>query len=125
MPIIEHRTAPEIPWRPAYRMWELAGAKDGMSSSLSLSVVGAGAGAPLHAHRDDELIVVLDGILEVRLGQEVHRVGADHTVAIPPDVPHSFTSVGEKAARVLIFFPVAYPFEGTTYLEGSPPQSLG
>ena len=69
----------------------------------------------------DELIVILEGVLEVRLGEEVRRVGRDHTLVIPPNVPHGFTIVGTEPARLLTFFPVPAPFDSTTYLEGTPP----
>ena len=121
MPIIDHNTVPETPWRPNYRKWDLAGPKDGISSNLFLSAVGVGAGAPLHFHEEDEIIVVLQGTLEVRLGDEVQLVGADHTVIVPPRVPHAFTAVGTDEARILGFFPTPDPFDHTTYLEGSPP----
>ena len=77
----------------------------------------------LHYHEEDEAIVVLEGTLEVRLGDQVHRVGADHTLLVPPGAPHGFTSVGSVPARVLGFFPSADPFERTTFLEGQPPEA--
>lgn len=122
MPIVDHNGIEETPWRPNYRKWDITRAGDGTTSSdLSYSEVGEGAGAPLHAHEADELIVVLDGVLEVRLGDEIRQVGRDHTVVIPPGVAHGFTSVGPGKARVLAFFPIADPFNHTTYIEGAPP----
>ena len=121
MPIIDHSKVEETPSRPNYRMFDLAGPKDGITSSLSYSKVGPEAGAPLHTHEDDELIVVLEGTLEVRIGDEVHMVGADHTAVVPPNVPHAFTSTGPGDARLLGFFPTPDPFERTRYLEGGPP----
>lgn len=124
MPIIDHRKAKEIPWRPRYRTWEIASAELGATScSLHLSLVEPGAGAPLHTHNTDELIVILDGTLEVRLGDLRQQVSADHTVVVPPMVPHGFTCVGQKAAHILGFFPVSDPFSSHTthYLEGGPP----
>ena len=124
MPIVEHKSLPETPWRPNYRKWDITRHGDGTtSSSLSRSTVGVGAGAPLHTHEADELIVVLEGTLEARLGDEVRRVGADHTLVIPPNMPHSFTSVGPTDARLITFFPVPDPFNHTTYLEGTPAGS--
>ena len=121
MPIIDHAHAHEVPWRPGYRMWDLVGARAGMSSNLSYSTAEVGAGAPLHRHRDEEPILVLEGTVETRIGDEVHVVGPDHTLAVPRQVPHGFTVVGEGAARLPVFFPVPDPFSRTTYLEGSPP----
>ena len=122
MPIIDHSSVPEKPWRPNYRHYELAGPEEGISSRLSYGIVGVGAGAPLHYHEADEIIVIMEGMLEVRLGDEARRVGADHTLVVPPNVPHSFTCVGPGEARLMVFFPVPDPFDHTTYLEGSLPE---
>lgn len=122
MPIIDHRSVPEVPWRPNYRKWDIVGPETGMSTNLSYSVAQVGTGAPLHLHEDDELIVILKGELEVRLGDETRVVGPDHTLAIPPNVEHGFTIVGSSEAEILVFFPVPNPFDRTTYLEGSPPS---
>ena len=123
MPIVDHNSLPETPWRPNYRKWDITRSGDGTtSSSMSYSVVGVGAGAPLHTHEADELIVILDGTVEARLGEDVRRVGADHTLVIPPGTPHGFTNVGPGDARILVFFPVSDPFAHTTYFEGAPPE---
>ena len=124
MPIVDHKTIPETPWRPNYRKWDITREGDGTTSSAAaLSTVGVGAGAPLHRHDADELIVILEGTLEVRLGDEVHQVGADHTLVIPPNAVHGFTSVGPGEARILSFFPVSDPFDHTSYVEGEPPAA--
>ena len=124
MPIVDHNNIPETPWRPNYRQWNIVRPGDGItSSSMDLSTVDVGAGAPLHVHAADELIVVLEGTLEVRLGDEVQKVGPDHTLVIPPHVPHGFTSLGPGPARMIAFFPVPDPFAHTTYLEGQPPEA--
>lgn len=124
MPIVDHNNIPETPWRPNYRQWNITRPGDGTtSSSMDMSTVEVGAGAPLHVHEADELIVILEGTLEVRLGDEVQKVGPDHTLVIPPNVPHGFTSVGPGAARLMGFFPVPDPFAHTTYLEGQPPEA--
>ena len=71
----------------------------------------------------DELIVVLEGTLEVRINDDVYTVGPNHTVVVPPNVPHGFTIVGESDARILGFFPIQDPFDHTQFLEGGPPQA--
>ena len=121
MPIIDHGSVPEVPWRPGYRKWDIVGPDTGMSTNLSYSVAKVGTGAPLHTHQDDELIVILKGEIEVRLRDEIRVVGPEHTIAIPPNVEHGFTVVGDSEAELLAFFPVPKPFDRTTYLEGEPP----
>jgi quercetin dioxygenase-like cupin family protein len=123
MPIVSHGEN-EVPWRHDYRKWEITQPDDGTtSSSMSYSVIGVGAGAPMHTHEADELIVVLEGTLEVRINDDVFTVGADHTIVVPPNVPHGFTIVGDSDARILGFFPIQDPFDHTQFLEGGPPQT--
>ena len=115
MPIIDHNHAPEVPWRPGYRKWDLTTAEHGVT------------GAPLHTHAIDELIVILSGELEVRINGETHRVAKDHTLAVPPGAEHGFTVVGDEPAKLLAIFPSMDPYseENTTYLEGSRPGLAG
>ena len=125
MPIIDHAAAREVPWRPNYRKWLITETGDGTTSTdASLSEVGVGAGAPLHTHEDDELIVVLSGTLRVRIGDESHEVGAEHTVVVPPGAPHGFEAIGDEPARILGFFPAKDPFLRTRFLEGGPPGAV-
>ena len=122
MPIVDHDSAPEVPWRPNYRKWAITQEGDGTTSSnVSHSTVGVSTGAPLHTHEADEIIVVLHGTLRARLGDDVADVTANQTMVIPPNVPHGFTNEGTEDAKILTFFPVQRPFDGTTFLEGEPP----
>ena len=124
MPIVDHANAVEIPWRPGYRRFTLAGKDEGVACSASLSVIEPGAGAPTHFHNTaDEVIVVLDGMLEMWIGDERHLVGPNHTVALPAGVPHGFVAVGPGPARILAFLPQSGEAVATTYLDGGPPQS--
>src|SRR6266849_6093861 len=84
MPIIANDQAAEIPWRPGYRRFTLAGQEQGVACSASYSVLEPGAGAPLHRHDDlDEVLIVVEGKLDMRIGDERHLVGADQTISIP------------------------------------------
>jgi quercetin dioxygenase-like cupin family protein len=124
MPIVDHANAVEIPWRPGYRRFTLAGKDEGVACSASLSVIEPGAGAPTHFHNTaDEVIVVLDGMLEMWIADERRLVGANHTVALPAGVPHGFVAVGPGPARILAFLPQSGEAVATTYLDGGPPQS--
>ena len=122
MPIVANAEAREVPWRPGYRSFTLAGRNQGIACVSSYSVIEPGSGAPLHFHENvDEIIIVLEGTLDFRLGDERRLVGADHTIAIPARVPHGFTVVGSKPARIFGFMPQHGAFATATYLEGGPP----
>ncbi|MBV9860313.1 MAG: cupin domain-containing protein [Alphaproteobacteria bacterium] len=122
MPIVDNEHAAETPWRPNYRRFALAGPEQGVACSVSYSVIEPGAGAPTHRHDTlDEVIIVLDGALEVQLGDERRRVAANHTIAIPAGVPHSFIAAGPGPAQIYAFLPQAGAAAATTYLDGQPP----
>ncbi|MDA0264113.1 MAG: cupin domain-containing protein [Chloroflexi bacterium] len=125
MPIVDHSHVPEVPWRPGYRKWDVTLKEHGVSTSLSLNTAEPGTGAPLHTHVIDELIMIMDGTLEVRVEGETHTVGKGHTLVIPPGVEHGFKVVGGKTAELIVVFPNMDPYspENTTYLEGSRPGS--
>ena len=126
MPVIDHSQAPEIPWRPGYRKWDITGREQGVTSTFSLNTGEPGTGAPLHTHTIDELIVIMEGTLEVRIDGETHVVPKNHTVAIPPGAEHGFTVIGDRAAEMLVFFPALDPYspDHTHYLEGARPASV-
>ena len=105
MPIIDHRHLPEVPWRPGYRKWDVAGHEQGVTSTFTINTAEPGKGAPLHTHTIDELIVIMKGTLEVRIDGETHTVGPDHTLVIPPGAEHGFKIVGEETAGFLPFLP--------------------
>ena len=122
MPVVRNDEAREIPWRPGYRNFLLAGQAQGVAVSSSLAVLEQGAGAPLHFHEEvDEVIVVIDGTLDVRIGDERLLVGKDQTISVPARTPHAFTVVSPEGARFIAFLPKQGAHVATKYLEGEPP----
>ena len=60
--------------------------------------------AGLHVHPYLEIIHVLEGTAEAWLqGQEDRptRLQAGDTIALPPDVPHSFRTVGDQTLKIM------------------------
>jgi mannose-6-phosphate isomerase-like protein (cupin superfamily) len=122
MPVVRNDEAKEIPWRPGYRNFLLAGQAQGVAVSSSLAVLEQGAGAPLHFHEEvDEVIVVIEGTLDVRIGEERLLVGKDQTISVPARTPHAFTVVSPEGARFIAFLPRQGAHVATKYLEGDPP----
>ena len=127
MPIIRNADAKELPWRPGYRNFVLAGRDEGLACVAGYSLIEPGAGAPLHAHDGvDEVFIVLEGRLDFRLGGERRLVEANHTIAIPAGVPHAFVALGPTPVRMFTFMPRNRAIaEATTYFEGAPPLGAG
>src|SRR5262245_60127761 len=122
MPVVKNDEAQEIPWRPGYRHYVLAGRAQGVSVSSSMGVLEKGAGAPLHLHEEvDEVIVVIEGTLDARIGEERLLVGPNQTISIPARTPHAFTVVSPEGARFIAFLPKQGAHMATKYLEGGPP----
>jgi mannose-6-phosphate isomerase-like protein (cupin superfamily) len=62
----------------------------------------AGDQAPLHVHhRGDEAFCVLEGELEVRDGDERHRLTAGQFHVVRAGSVHTFATVGQADVRVL------------------------
>ena len=122
MPIINHQHVPEIEMRPGIRGQFLA-SKDHGACGLCLLVntVDPGAAAPLHKHTVEETMLVLEGTVWVRVGDERHTVGPQHTVIIPAGAPHAWGNSGPNVAKLLWAFGGPDPFGDSTYLEGVPP----
>lgn len=123
MPVVANAEAQEVPWRPGYRNFVLAGREQGLACVAGLSVLQPGAGAPLHVHADvDEIFIVLEGTLDFTLGDERLTVGPDHTIAIPAGVRHAFTAVGPGPVRMFTFMPRNRAIaESTTYFGDAAP----
>ncbi len=123
MSIVDHEKAPEIPWRPNYRVWTVAGEEDGVECTLHYSTLEPGSGAPLHTHDVDELITILEGAVEGRIGEEARTVVANQTMVIPKGIAHGFTASGSVLVKALAYFPGVDVGKGTRYLEGEPPAA--
>jgi len=91
--------------------------------SLLVNTVEPGAAAPLHKHTVEETMLVLEGTVWVRVGEEYATVGPHHTVIIPADTPHAWGNNGPDVAKLLWAFGGPDPFGDSTYLEGQPPQT--
>src|SRR5581483_6998200 len=59
--------------------------------------------APLHSHEEEQVFIVLEGELEITLGDEVRRVKAGRAAMIPAWVPHSVRAVGGPAYQLDVF----------------------
>jgi quercetin dioxygenase-like cupin family protein len=70
--------------------------------ALTDSVVPPGGGPPPHIHhREDEAFWVLQGELEVMVGETAFRASAGSFVHLPKDIPHAYENVGTGPARFL------------------------
>ncbi|WP_428672866.1 cupin domain-containing protein [Reyranella sp.] len=74
--------------------------------------------APMHWHPYTELLFIIEGEADVWLqGEEdaPRRLKAGDCVALPPDIPHSFRTAGDKTMRLLGIH--ANPTRVSTYFD--------
>lgn len=93
-------------WGPTGKIRILAGAR---STDRSFSIVECieppGSGAPLHVHHGEaEAFYILEGMVELTCGTETVTGRPGDFVYTPKDVAHKFTVMGDKPARLLMFF---------------------
>jgi len=87
------------------------------SDSLSVVYNELEPGKRLGFHRDgtDEVLLVLDGTIEVTIGEETDTAGSKGLVLIPAGTRHSVRNIGTETARLIGCFgegKVESAFEG-------------
>jgi quercetin dioxygenase-like cupin family protein len=63
------------------------------------------ASAPLHSHSEEQLFVVLDGEIELQLGDERRLMRSGEAALIPAWVMHSARSMSDAAHQLDVFSP--------------------
>jgi transcriptional regulator with XRE-family HTH domain len=72
---------------------------------------GAGAGEELYTFpAEAEIVYVLAGALELRVGGTVHRVEAGDTLTYSPRDPHTWRNPSAEDEAVILWFTVPNPF---------------
>ncbi len=78
-----------------------SGDTDQVFSAVEL-VTQPGQGVMVHVHDyEDELVYVVDGEIEVTLGDQTMTATAGVLALLPRGIPHGFTNIGNKPSRVL------------------------
>jgi quercetin dioxygenase-like cupin family protein len=63
-----------------------------------------GCGGGRHTDTPEEILLILEGEVEVEIGEERDVLRAGGLALIPALVPHRFRNVGETTARIVGFF---------------------
>ncbi len=92
------------------RVGAAAGAQD-LGCTL-YEIDPGGQGAPYHAHyANEELLIVLDGVLELRTPEGIREVGGGAVVAFRagPSGAHRLRNVSDRPARYLMVSTMRFP----------------
>ncbi|MFJ2832731.1 cupin domain-containing protein [Streptomyces sp. NPDC087263] len=75
----------------------------GGAFALLEASIPPGGGPPPHVHtKEDEAFYLLDGVLEITVGEEKHLVRGGDFIFLPREIVHCFTNPSVNAARALI-----------------------
>jgi quercetin dioxygenase-like cupin family protein len=70
-----------------------------------VTIAAPGEGPPLHTHaNEDECLVVLEGTMRFRLGDDIEDAPAGSLVFVPRGAVHTWQNVGDSPARMLVLF---------------------
>ncbi len=110
MPIIDHsdRPMPEPVEKRSVR--SLISRQDGARSlCIRELVVYPGSGGRLHTHSTEQAIMVMEGSIQMVLGDEVRTVRSGTTLLAPPEAPHKLVNNTWVPARMLVISPTDDP----------------
>jgi quercetin dioxygenase-like cupin family protein len=69
------------------------------------AIIPPGGGTPLHIHhREEESFYLLEGVLDITLGEKKVKATTGDFVQIPRGTIHAFLNAGSTTARMLLFF---------------------
>jgi quercetin dioxygenase-like cupin family protein len=93
-------------WGPGDRYTFLVtGAQTNGGYFIMEAVIPPGGGPPLHIHhREEESFYLLEGVLDITLGEKRVKAAAGDFVQIPRGTVHAFLNAGSTTARMLLFF---------------------
>ena len=98
----------------------LSGAQTGGTFALLEALVPAHTGPPPHIHHaEDETFILLDGVVDFHVADDVHRAEPGSVVFVPRGIRHHFGNAGDGVARMLFMYSPA-GMEGMFAEIGSP-----
>jgi quercetin dioxygenase-like cupin family protein len=71
------------------------------STATVLFELDPGAELPVHTDSAEELLVIVQGTAEARVGDEIGRLETHQVALVPPMAPHGLRNIGDDVLRVL------------------------
>ena len=91
-----------IPTAPGLRVsFPLHSATGTASTATVLFELDPGAELAVHTDSAEELLIIVQGTAEARVGDEVGRLETHQVALVPPMAPHGLRNIGDDVLRVL------------------------
>jgi mannose-6-phosphate isomerase-like protein (cupin superfamily) len=96
----QHPAAPQLE-RPFFRF--ASGQTDGLLALAEVQLPPLRAGPNLHVHaNEDELFFVLDGVMTMQVGDQLHEIAAGGLAWGARATPHAFANRAKDPLRIMI-----------------------
>jgi quercetin dioxygenase-like cupin family protein len=90
------------PMGPGLRVsFPLHSATGTASTATVLFELDPGAELPVHTDSAEELLIVVQGTGEARVGDEVGQIATHDVALVPPMAPHGLRNIGDDVLRIL------------------------
>ena len=77
----------------------------GTGMTMGEVTIAVGHKNPLHRHDNcEELLYLIEGALEHRIGDETHVMGPGDVIRVPIGVPHDGRNIGDVPARMVVAY---------------------
>ena len=106
----------------AQRIWDGVTGRlvEGERVTLAVIELDPDSVVPEHSHENEQVGVLVAGLLEFRIGDETRRIGPGGTWCIPANVPHEVQTGPEGAVAVEVFAPPRAEWGALERLDGRP-----
>ena len=107
----------------AQQIWDRIAARSLHGERITLSVVELDPGAVVaeHRHENEQLGIVLRGLMSFRVADERRDLGPGGNWLIPPNTPHEAIAGPEGAVVIDVFAPPRADWSELEPLESRPP----
>ena len=104
-----------------YQIWDGAVARAVHGERITFAVVDLEPNlvVPEHHHPNEQIGIVLRGLVTMTIGGESRRLGAGDTYVIPGEVPHGAATGPEGASVIDVFNPTREDWERVERLKPS------
>ena len=106
MPLIDTSKLPVIERKPGWRGRYF----DSENMTFGHYAFDKGAEIPAHEHEQEEIWQVIEGELEITIGDTRHRAGAGFVGIVPPNTPHAVKALTNGKA-IVVDYPIRKGFE--------------
>ena len=72
-----------------------------LALGISRYAPGGNSGDDLYTHQGEEAGLILEGEIEIALGEKIFRLGKGDSFSFPSDIPHTFRNPGDVEAVVV------------------------